>query len=294
MAHSDFAKGGPLRVLLMAVLLFCCADVARAQRVTSYGIGVGGTYEEDARATAAFSMSGSVHWWIPWLGILQRTVAELNGNAAGGTVRDVSFALMPAWEPAGGRLVLAAGGSLHSLHRELLQLPDVHETRPAFTAAAGLRVPFAGDGVLLELLARADLLNPAPQFSAVFGVRVRPGLPNTLTRGERLSAARVAAHQAVWNDVLMQLILLQQNLESFTRIRELETGIDLEFNERTVTMYDDLARVARVLAAADPPVTVTVFAPNSGRAAAAVTAGSFPAERLHMQRDTRVYLRVER
>jgi hypothetical protein len=60
-----------------------------------------------------------------------------------------------------------------------------------------------------------------------------------------------------------------------------------------VTLYDDIARVGRVLAAADPPVIVTVFAPNAGRAGAAATAGSFPAERLRLQRHTRTYLRVE-
>jgi hypothetical protein len=155
-----------------------------------------------------------------------------------------------------------------------------------------LRLPLAGPGVLLELLARADALEPQPQFSAFLGVSVRPGLPNTLLLGEPATPAHVAA-RAVWNDVVMQLVLLQQELESFTRIREIETGIDLEFDQRSVTLYDDVARVARVLAAADPPVVVTVFAPNAGRAGAAVTAGSFPAERLRLQRDERVYLRVE-
>ncbi len=275
-------------------MLMCSAEAMPAQRVTSYGIAVGVAFQDDAHATAAFNVSGSVYWRLPWLAMVQRSMAELQGDSTGGTLRDVSLALLPAWEPFGGRVLLAAGPSLHALRRDVLRQADGGETRFAFTAVAGARLPIAGDGAMIELFARGDALEPIPQFSVLFGVRIRPGVPNTLMLGEPLSPARVAQHRAAWNDVLMQLILLQQSLESFTRIRELETGIDLEFDQRTVTLYDDLARVARVLAAADPPVTVTVFAPNAGRAAAAVTAGSFPAERLRMQRDARIYLRVGR
>jgi hypothetical protein len=201
--------------------------------------------------------------------------------------------LLPSWEPFRGYLLLAAGPSLHSQHRDLVFAADERERRFAATGVIALRLPIAGEGVAIELLGRADALDPSPQFSAHFGVRVRPGMRNTLTLGEPMSPTRVAEHRAVWNDVLMQLILLQQSLESFSRIREIETGIELEFDQSEVTLYDDIARVARVLAAADPPVIVSVFAPNAGRAGAAVTAGSFPAERLRLQRDTRVYLRVE-
>jgi hypothetical protein len=113
-------------------------------------------------------------------------------------------------------------------------------------------------------------------------------------RGEPQPAKVVGARAAVWNDVLMQLILLQQGLESFTRIKEIATGIELEFDQTAVTLYDDVAKAARVLAAAQPPVVLTVFAPNAGRVGAAATAGSFPAERMRLQRDARVFLRVER
>jgi hypothetical protein len=225
--------------------------------------------------------------------MLQGSVAELEPDAGEGTLRDVSFALLPSWEPFGGYLLLAAGPALHSLHRDVVFAADDRTRRFAATAVVAVRMPIAGEGIAIELLGRADVLDPHPQFSGFFGVRVRPGARNTLTLGEPMSPTRVAAHRAVWNDVLMQLILLQQNLESFSRIKEIETGIELEFDQSEVTLYDDIARVARVLAAADPPVVVSVFAPNAGRAGAAVTAGSFPAERLRLQRDTRVYLRVE-
>jgi hypothetical protein len=263
-----------------------------AQRLASYGVAAGAAFQDDARASAAFSLSAGVHWYLPWLFMLQRSVAELEGDSAGGTLRDVSLALLPVWQPLDARIALGVGASLYSLRRELIGAPDERNTRVALTGVAALRLPLAGDGVLLELLARADALEPEPQLSALLGVRVRPGVPNTLRLGEPATPAR-AAERAVWNDVLMQLVLLQQELESFTRIREIETGIELEFDQRSVTLYDDIARVARVLAAADPPVVVTVFAPNAGRAGAAVTAGSFPAERLRLQREDRVFLRVE-
>ncbi len=287
-----FAKGGALRLPLALVMLLCSAPALSAQRLSSYGVGIGAALQEDARATVAFAVSAGVQWYVPWLTILQRSLAELDADSAGGTVHDVSLALLPLWQPLHGRVALGVGASLHDVRRDFAHAPDDRRTRVALTGVAGLRLPLAGEGVLVELLARADALDPEPQLSGLFGVRIRPGLPNTLQVGEPATPARVAA-RAVWNDVLMQLILLQQELESFTRIREIETGIELEFDQRHVTLYDDIARAARVLAAAEPPVMVTIFAPNAGRAGAAATAGSFPAERLRLQRDTRVYLRVE-
>ena len=287
-----FAKGGALRLPLACALLLCSAPTLFAQRLSSYGAGVGAALQADARTTVAFAVSAGVQWYIPWLTILQRSLAELDTDSASGTVHDISLALLPLWQPLRGRVALGVGASLHDVRRDFTAASDDRRTRVALTGVAGLRLPLAGEGVLVELLARADALEPEPQLSGVLGVRIRPGLPNTLQLGEPATPARVAA-RAVWNDVLMQLILLQQELESFTRIREIETGIELEFDQRHVTLYDDIARVARVLAAAEPPVMVTVFAPNAGRAGAAATAGSFPAERLRLQRDTRVYLRVE-
>ena len=280
--------------MLAFFLVFCGARVLHAQRSSSYSVLAGAAFQDDARTTAAFAVSAGTQWGLPWLAILQRSVAELKGDSIDGTLRDVSLAIMPVWQPLRGRIALGAGASLHTLRRELVGAPDDRDMRVALTGMAAVRIPIAGEGVLLELLARADALEPEPQLSTLLGVRVRPGLPHTLKLGEPSAPARAAARAAVWNDVLMQLILLQQQLESFTRIREIETGIDLEFDQRALTLYDDMATVARVLAAADPPVVVTVYAPNAGRAGAGLTAGSFPAERLRLQRDARVYLRVER
>lgn len=293
MCRLYFAKGGVLGRLLLIVLLLSSTRVLHAQRITSYGVSAGAAFQDDARPTAAFALAVGVHWFIPWTTSLQGSGAELDIEGAEGTLRDISFAALPSWEPLQGRLLFAAGPALHSLHRNVVFADDESELRVSATGMLGARFPIAGEGVVIELLARADALEPEPQYSAFFGVRVRPGRRHTLTLGEPMSPTRIAAHRAVWNDVLMQLILLQQNLESFTRIREIETGIELEFDQTQVTLYDDIARVARVLAAAEPPVMATVFAPNAGRAGAAVTAGSFPAERLRLQRDTRVYLRVE-
>lgn len=293
MCRMHFAKGGSLLPRLFWIWFFLMsARALAAQRVTSVALATGGALQADVRATAAFSASAGVHWLVPWTVWLQYSVAEPEAGAEG-TLRDVSLAVLPAWEPWQGRLLFGLGPSLHSLNRDYVGLADDSRTRVAATGIAGVRVPVAGPGVSLELVARADAIEPEPQFSALLGVRIRPGLRNTLMLGERKTPMQVAVHRAVWNDVLMQVILLQQDLESFTRIREIETGIELEFDQTQVTLYDDVARVARVLAAADPPVVVTVFAPNAGRAGAAVTAGSFPAERLRLQRDTRVYLRVE-
>jgi hypothetical protein len=274
-------------------MLLCSAGTAHAQRLSSLGLAAGAVLQDDARATAAFTGSAGIHWIIPWTTVLQRSVADLEEDAGTGTLHDVSFAVLPSWEPWQGRILLSAGPSLHAVRHDYVNGPDESRARIAATGLAGLRLPVAGVGVNVELLARADVMEPATQFSALFGMRIRPGIANTLVLGEPRAPAQVAARRAIWNDVLMQLILLQQSLESFTRIKEVETGIELEFDQRPVTLYDDIARVARVLAAADPPVMVTVFAPNAGRVGAAVTAGSFPAERLRLQRDSRVYLRVE-
>ena len=258
-------------------MVLCTAPPLTAQRLSSYSVATGAVFQDDTRLSAAFAASVGVQFYVPWLITLQRSVAELEGDSATGTLRDVSLAVMPLWQPFRGSIAIGVGASLHALAREFIGPLDEHRTRVAATGMAAVRLPLAGEGVVLELLARADVLEPEPQFSGVFGVRVRPGLPNTLRLGEPSAPVRVA-QRAVWNDVLMQLILLQQELESFTRIREIETGIDLEFDQRSVTLYDDVAKVARVLAAAEPPVVITAFAPNAGRTGAAVTAGSFPAE----------------
>jgi predicted sugar kinase len=208
-----------------------------------------------------------------------------------GTERDVSLALMPLWQPFGGRLFAGVGAALNERRVQLVDAPDSRETRVHAVAIAGIRLPIAGEGLAIELTGRADQ-HDKTAMSALFGVRVRFGATRNLQFGEPTRPA-LAARAAVWNDVLMQLILLQQNLESFTRIKEIQTGIELEFDMGSLTLWDDVARVGRVLAAAQPPVTVTTFGPNAGRVAAAVTAGSFPPERLKLQRADRVYLRVE-
>ncbi len=282
------------RVLFMLFVSIGFAQPAAAQRITSFGLGTGAVTQSDARTTAGFTLSAGLQWRLPWLMLLQTSVAELHADSTRGTVRDVSLAVLPSWEIAGHRLLLAAGPSLHNLQRDVVDAGHSRRVRVAVTAIAGIRLSLAGRGLMLELLARADALQPEPQFSGLLGVRVHPGLPNTLRRGEAEPEPQVTARAAVWNDVLMQLILLQHGLESFTRIREIETGIELEFDQTAITLYDDIAKAARVLAAADPPVVISVFAPQAGRAGAAVTAGSFPAERMRMQRDDRVFLRVER
>ena len=285
-------KGDELRLLLL-IYFFCGAGVAHAQRLTSYGVAAGAVWQEDTRATAAFTASASVQWGLPWIALLQRSLAELETETDEATLQDISLAVLPALELWRNRILLAAGPSLHAIRRDFVAAPDETRKSVVATGIAGLRLPIAGEGVGVELMARVDALEPSTQFSALFGLRIRPGVRNTLSLGEPRLPTMVAEQRAIWNDVLMQLILLQQNLESFTRIKEIETGIELEFDQSVVTLYDDVARVGRVLAAADPPVVVTVFAPNAGRAGAAVTAGSFPAERLRLQRDTRTYLRVE-
>ena len=250
-------------------------------------------WQEDTRATAAFTVSAGVQWGVPWIVLLQRSLAELESEDDEATLEDISLAVLPSVELWRKRILLAAGPSLHATRRDFVAAADEARKRVVATGVAGLRLPIAGEGLVVEVMARADALEPSTQFSALFGLRIRPGVGNTLSLGEPHVPALVAEQRAIWNDVLMQLILLQQSLESFTRIKDIETGIELEFDQSVVTVYDDIARVARVLAAADPPVIVTVFAPNAGRAGAAITAGSFPAERLRLQRATRTYLRVE-
>jgi hypothetical protein len=273
-------------------MLLCCVNAASAQRLTSFTVGAGAVGQADAVTTAAFAGGAGIDWEIPWLVIVQRSVADLKSDTVPGTLRVCSIALMPALEPLGGYVLLATGPSLHHQNRDVIGPLDDSRIRMAWTGVVGFRIPIAGKGVSLELIARADAIKPEPQFSGLFGVHVRRGVPHTLVRGEPVPPRAVAASAAAWNDVLMQLILLQQSLESFDRIKEIENGIELQFDLGAVTLYDDVAKAARVLAAADPPVTITVFAPNAGRTGAAVTAGSFPAERLRFQRDDRVYLRV--
>ena len=292
MCLRTLPKGDGLRLLLLTCLL-CNTGVAHAQRLTGYGIAAGSVWQHDTRATAAFTASASVQWGLPWIALLQRSLAELESQSDEATLQDISLAVLPSLELWRKRILLAAGPSLHATRRDFVAAADETRKRVVATGVTGLRLPIAGEGVAVELMARADALGPSAQFSGLFGLRIRPGAGNTLSLGEPRVPTIVAEQRAIWNDVLMQLILLQQNLESFTRIKEIETGIELEFDQVVVTVYDDIARVGRVLAAADPPVTVTVFAPNAGRAGAAVTAGSFPAERLRLQRSARTYLRVE-
>ena len=278
------------RLVILAVITLFSVDRAQAQRLGSLGVSTGAAFSDVTHATAAFAASAGVHLGIPWLVLAQRSVADL--NQAPGSRRDISLAILPTFETLRGRLFAGVGATIKSHRIDVLNGSDEEGARFGLVGIAGIRLPVAGNGVVIELAGRVDEV-PDRSYSALFGVRVRPGIPNTLTLGEPQRATAVVTRAAVWNDVLMQLILLQGNLESFSRIKEIETGIELEFDATRVTLWDDVAKVGRVLAAADPPVVITAFGPTAGRVAAAVTAGSFPAERLKLQRAERVYLRVE-
>ncbi|HEY0809473.1 MAG TPA: hypothetical protein VGD49_04890 [Longimicrobiales bacterium] len=279
------------RLLLGLITILYSPAFAAAQGIQSAGVAAGVHYTEDTRPTAAFAASASVRFGISWLFALQRSLADLETDTIAGTERDISVAVLPVWQPLGGRVFLGAGAALTARRMLYVGASDTRDTRVRGVAIAGIRIPVAGEGLALELSGRADQYDPI-SFAGLFGMRVRFGAARNWQLGEPLPPATVT-RAAVWNDVLMQLILLQQNLESFTRIKEIETGIELEFESGSVTLWDDVAKVGRVLAAADPPVIVTAFGPNAGRVAAAVTAGTFPPERLKLQRNDRVYLRVE-
>jgi hypothetical protein len=278
------------RVVLVSFLIFYSTNRAEAQ-FESVGLATGWHYSEVTRPTAAFAASAAVRAGLPWLLLLQRSLAELESDSVVGTERDISLAVMPLWQPFGGRLFGGVGVALNGRRVELIDAADTRNTRVRAVAIAGIRLPIAGEGLAIEFSGRADQHDNVT-ITALFGVRARFGAIRNLQFGEPATPAAVE-RAAVWNDVLMQLILLQQSLESFSRIKEIETGIELEFEMGDVTLWDDIAKVGRVLAAAEPPVTVTTFGPNAGRVAAAVTAGSFPPERLKLQRADRVYLRVE-
>ncbi len=280
--------------LLTWLLLLGLPCGANAQQLTSYSAGAGVTTQDQARPTAAFNVSVGFDWGLPWLIAFQRSVADLEPEP-GGALRVSALSFGPAAQVVPS-LMAMAGVSLLSVNEEWNDSARDRRTELAATYMVALQLPLAGDGVLLELSGRTDW----PRFeiadalyTASLGVRIRPHAPRRLTRGEPVPAHVIAARSALWNDVLMQLILLEQSLESFERIKEIESGIELEFDQRSVTLYDDVAKVGRVLAAADPPVYVTALAPNAGRVAAAVTAGTFPPERIRLQRDNRVVLRVE-
>lgn len=277
-------------VALVSLLIFCSTSRVEAQ-FESVGLATGWHYSEATRPTAAFAASAGVHAGVSWLLLLQRSLAELDSDSVVGNERDISLALMPVWQPFGGRIFAGIGVALNERRVQLIDAPDTRKTGVRAVATAGMRLPIAGEGLAIELTGRADH-HENVTVTALFGVRARFGAIRNLQFGEPATPAS-ATGAAVWNDVLMQLILLQQSLESFTRIKEIETGIELEFEMGHVTLWDDVAKVGRVLAAAQPPVTVTTFGPNAGRVAAAVTAGTFPPERLKLQRADRVYLRVE-
>ena len=281
-------------VLLLLAWLVCTTDAAAQRRLTSIGLAAGADASESTAVTAAFSASLGFRYGWSWLVLAQRAVADYDGESQPGTQRAVSAAVLPVWEPFAGRFVLGAGAALHALSTDRFDGTHERGRELGVVAVAGVRLPIAGPGVALELLGRGDAFAGQRHVTGLFGVRVQPGVRNTMRRGEPMTAPQLAERAAVWNDVVMQLVLLQQGLESFSRIREIETGVELEFDVGKVTLYDDVAKAGRVLAAADPPVTITVFAPNAGRVAAAVTAGTFPPERIRLNRSERVFLRVER
>ena len=281
-----------LRLLSWVIVFVGWAAALHAQRPESAGLSIGAAVSEATRPSAVFALSAGVQLGVPLLVILQRSLAEFDGDSLPGTQRDVSLSLIPVFSTRDARLFGGLGATLNNRRIERISRPDVRSTQLEVTVVGGVRVPIAGPGVLLEMAARVD--QRQRMVAALFGVRVRPGVTNSLKLGEPQTVPAVTARTAVWNDVIMQLILLQQDLETFSRIKEIETGIELQFESSGLTLWDDIARVGRVLAAAQPPVLVTVFGPNAGRVAAAMTAGSFPAERLIMERADRVYLRVER
>jgi hypothetical protein len=276
--------------MLAGTLLFCAAE-ATAQRVTSLGLAVGPTSGDRLEPTAAFTASVGFDLQFQWLLALYRSVGEHSTSPAG-TQRDVSVALMMT-APLGSRVLVGAGPSVHALREDGVDGRHERKTKLGVASMAGWHVPIAGPGIALELAGRVDHFAGQITLAALFGVRVHPGSPNTLRLGEPPVPPQVPSRATAWNDVLMQLILLEQELDSFTRIREIETGVELQFEQGSVTLYDDVAHLAAVLNAADPPVRVTVFGPNAARVAAALTSASFPQQRTRIESGSRVFLRVE-
>src|SRR5687767_4548628 len=105
-------KAGMRRLLLGLITILYSPMFAAAQDIQSAGVAAGVHYTEDTRTTAAFAASASVRFGISWLFALQRSLADLETDTIAGTERDISLAVLPVWQPFGGRIFLGAGAAL--------------------------------------------------------------------------------------------------------------------------------------------------------------------------------------
>ena len=156
------------------------------------------------------------------------------------------------------------------------------QTRPGLSASAAFALPIAPRGAAaVQLGARAITTMKTTYVSVGAGIRLAPRRGG-LIAGENVEQPQTRA-EAVrsWEVVVAQVMLLDNGATALASADVTPTGLRLTFAPAVRgDLMDDVARIARILAASTEALRLEVSAPEPVWISAAATAGGFPPERI--------------
>jgi hypothetical protein len=248
-----------MRVIkLSIVLLGVSASTAGAQRVHDFGFTAGMAYPRASSPQLAATMT---------LGVMNRDF-ELS---AGSTSDDAFFAVNHVWRRSS--FILGGGAAVYNG-------PD--GTRPGIGGAIGLDIPIAPrSSAAIQLIGRGIAVIGATRWSLGAGIKLAP-LRGGLLVGEQVAQPVEYLEVArSWDALVAQIMLMDNGASSIKTITATADSMILTFAPLARgDLIEDVARVARVLAASTEPLQLDISAPEPIWVSAAATSGGFPAERI--------------
>lgn len=245
-------------IQLSIVLLGLSASTAGAQRIHDFGFTAGMAYPRASSPQLAATMT---------LGLLNRDF-EL---AAGSTSDDAFFAVNRVWTRS--TFSFGAGAAIYN---------GTDGTKPGIDGAVALAIPIAPrSSAAIQLIGRGIAVSGATRWSVGAGIKLAP-LRGGLLVGERVAQPVEYLEVArSWDALVAQIMLMDNGASSIVGISATSDSMLITFAPLARgDLIDDVARIARVLAASTEPLHLVISAPEPVWVSAAATSGGFPAERI--------------
>lgn len=243
---------------LSIVLLGLSASTARAQRIHDFGFTAGMAYPRANSPQLAATLT---------LGLLNRDF-EL---AAGSTSEDAFFAVNRVWTWSG--FSFGVGAAIYN---------GRDGTKPGIDGAVARAIPIAPrSSAAIQVIARGIAMSGATRWSVGAGIKLAP-LRGGLLVGERVvQPVEYLEVARSWNALVAQIMLMDNSASTIAAISASADSMLITFAPLARgDLLDDVARVARVLAASTEPLHLVISSPEPVWVTAAATSGGFPAERI--------------
>jgi hypothetical protein len=250
-----------MRIVLSSIaLLILAAAPAGAQRIQDFGFGAGLSVHPSTSASPQLAATMT-------LGIRGHDLELAAGSSSDDAFFSASY-VRSFWQFHYGAGIAAYDG--------------LSGTKPGLAAHIGFALPIAPrSAAALEVGARGIAVTDAVRLSLGAGIRLAPRRGGLLL-GERVEQPMEQDELArSWEVIVGQIMLFGDGGSSLEHVTATDSTIEMRFAPvaRAVLM-DDVARVARILAASTERVQIVINAPEAMWVRAAATSGGFPTERI--------------